>query len=260
MTASVLARPPRPLKHPRVRARSTCSWIAAGQLAQNLLPRLRNAGPSLRCQLCHLPRETLGAFPNPSAAQLPCLYHGDEAPSPREAPLGSRTAQPTPAPAQQSAAVEGPLARQSPRPRLAAAHGHAAPAGGKTDARTQGRPRSAGGRPAAGPRGARRCGSLCPRAPRSPGARPQSARVPHLAGGRRPCPVQQRRALAGRRLGPCHPPQQRRRLIVIPVAAGPRHLLGDVGHGPPRPRVCSRDPRRYHVTPDFDRMTLVSST
>lgn len=84
--------------------------------------------------------------------------------------------------------------------------------------------------------------------------------VPHLAGGRRPCPIQQRRALVGRRLGPCHPPQQRRHLVVIPVAAGPRHFFGDVGHGPPRPRVCSRDPRRYHVTPDSGRMTSAAST
>lgn len=56
----------------------------------------------------------------------------------------------------------------------------------------------------------------------------------HRADGRRPSPVQQRRGLPGRRPGPRRPPQQRRRLVVVHVASGPRHLFGDVGHVPPQ--------------------------
>lgn len=163
-------------------------------------------------------------------------------------------------------ATPGPAERLHPRTcgpsepstRLAAAHGHAAAcAPPRLDRLPDRLPRE--GRLRRGPRAGPDQQEAAQPGRRGPGGVEVSAGrarglslpgVPHLAGGRGPCPVQQRRALAGRRLGPCRPPQQRRRLVVIPVAAGPRHLLGDVGHGPPRrPRVCSRDPRRHHVTP-----------
>lgn len=87
-------------------------------------------------------------------------------------------------------------------------------------------------------------GALRTRAANPAAASP--ARGPHLARGR-PGSVQQRRLLV--RLP--RPSKKRRRLLIIAVSAGPRHLFRDVGHGPLRTKLRknSRPPGSVPVTP-----------
>lgn len=78
----------------------------------------------------------------------------------------------------------------------------------------------------------KRCGlPLGPSSAANPAAT-APVRGPHLARGRTG-PVQQRRLFI--RLPSAS--KQRRRLLIIPISAGPRHLLGDVGHGPLRTKL-----------------------
>lgn len=183
-------------------ATSAGSSDPACHRARSFLPGLQNPGPRDQPSSAVRPvRPGAPSRPDPARGSIPRPYDGEDARTARARNTG-------PAPGRPATQTPTRSAAASPEP-AAGACGAARGGPGLC---------APPSRPARGPRSRQRQRRPAARGLSFPGA-PRGR--PHLADGRGPRAVQQRRALAGRSPGPRRPPQQRRRLVVVQVAAGP---------------------------------------